>query len=126
MKMEWMDKFKMVIMFISTLLLAVIAMPTQAACKGCLCPGDPCRLCPLPAMEGAVSESDEPETCARVKEIVPPISSPPGTDEYFLSLDRATMACVKNGGDVIRNSRRSDEFPSRFYCKPSIAPTKIN
>jgi hypothetical protein len=33
------------------------------------------------------------------------------------------MECVRNGGDVVMNSRRSKEFPSKHYCKPYIAPS---
>lgn len=98
--------------------LILIAAPAQANCAGCLCPGDPCRLCPLPAVEGAAVEADEPEICARIRAKVPPTAAQPGANEYFPSLDQSIAACVNEGGDVIRNRRRSEEFPSRFYCKP--------
>ena len=96
----------------------IVAMPVQAACKGCLCPGDPCGLCPLPPMVGDLVKPNESDVCARIRESVPPISDLPGTNEYFASLDRATMVCIRQGGDVIRNSRRNEEFTARVYCKP--------
>lgn len=98
--------------------LILLAMPVQANCEGCLCPGDPCRLCPLPAMESDTIRSDEPEICARIRARVAPTSAQPGANDYFPSLDQSVAACVGEGGDVIRNRRRSEEFPSRFYCKP--------
>lgn len=107
--------------FAIILWLSLVAMPAQAACKGCLCPGDPCGLCPLPPMKDDAIKPDESDTCARLREIVPPIADLPGSNEYFDSLDRATMVCIREGGDVIRNRRRSDEFPARVYCKPPKA-----
>ncbi len=115
---------KIILTFIISLLLSIIALPVQAACTGCLCPGDPCGLCPLPAMKDTPPKPNESEICVRLREIVPPISALPGSNEYFPSLDRSTMACVREGGDVIRNSRSNEEFPSRFYCKPPIAPVE--
>lgn len=100
--------------------LWLAVMPVQAACTGCLCPGDPCQLCPLPAMVDDPVMSDEPDICARIRAIVPPISDPPGSNEYFYSLDDSTLACIREGGDVIRNSRRNEEFTSRVYCKPPM------
>lgn len=111
---------KYVIVASSGLWLILLAAPAHASCEGCLCPGDPCQLCPLPAMEGELPKPDELEICARIRERVPPTSAQPGSNEYFPSLDRSTAACVAEGGDVIRNRRRSEEFPSRFYCKPPI------
>lgn len=90
-------------------------------CKGCLCPGDPCRLCPLPLNTADPVPDDEPLTCQRIREIVPPISDLPGSNEYFASLDKATLACIRNGGDVLKNSSRSTLFPARFYCKPGLS-----
>jgi hypothetical protein len=98
--------------------LIVLALPAHASCKGCLCSGDPCNLCPLPAMQDAPPKSNEPELCARIRTKVPPTSAQPGSNEYFPSLDKAIMVCVNEGGDVIRNKQRNAEFPSRFYCKP--------
>ncbi|PXW86125.1 hypothetical protein C8R34_11523 [Nitrosomonas sp. Nm84] len=98
--------------------LTVWSLSAHASCKGCLCPGDPCNLCPLPAMEGAPSKPDEPELCARIREKVPPTSAQPGSNEYFPNLDNSIRVCVNEGGDVIRNRQRSAEFSARFYCKP--------
>lgn len=96
----------------------------QASCTGCLCPGDPCQLCPLPpSTDDKISEND-PETCQRIRADVPPIADLPGSNEYFASLDKSTMACIKHGGDVIKNHRKSPEFPARVYCKPYITPAK--
>lgn len=100
--------------------LMLLAAPAQAGCEGCLCPGDPCRLCPLPAVAGETSKADEHEICARIRARVPATSAEPGSNEYFPSLDQSIAACVAEGGDVIRNRRRSEEFPSRFYCKPPV------
>jgi hypothetical protein len=61
-----------------------------ADCSGCLCPGDPCKLCPLPAMQDVPPKPNEHELCARIRESVPPTLAQPG----------------------------SNEFPSRVYCKP--------
>lgn len=98
--------------------LAVSSLPAYASCQGCLCPGDPCNLCPLPAMQDASSKPNEPELCVRIREKVPPTSAQPGSNEYFPSLDKSIMVCVNEGGDVIRNKQRNTEFSSRFYCKP--------
>lgn len=98
--------------------LAVLSLSVHASCKGCLCPGDPCNLCPLPAMQDALSKLNEPELCVRIREKAPPTSAQPGSNEYFPSLDKSIMVCVNEGGDVIRNKQRNAEFPSRFYCKP--------
>jgi hypothetical protein len=110
--------FGRLILPVAGLWLILLTMPVQASCEGCLCPGDPCRLCPLPAMENDAIRSDEPEICARIRARVSPTSAQPGANEYFPSLDQSIAACVSEGGDVIRNRRRSEEFPSRFYCKP--------
>ncbi len=120
MRLELTSVFKMTITTILSVWLWLGVMPSQAvaACTGCLCPGNPCQLCPLPAMVDDDPLSDQSGTCARIKATVPPISDLPGSNEYFYSLDNATLACVREGGDVIRNSRRNEEFTSRFYCKP--------
>lgn len=110
--------------FAMGLWLGIVAAPVQAACKGCLCPGDPCGLCPLPPMVDDPIKPDESDVCARIRESVPPISDLPGSNEYFASLDRATMVCIREGGDVIRNARRNEEFTARVYCKPPVAPAK--
>lgn len=112
------------ILIILSIFLGLLTTSAQASCKGCLCPGDPCRLCPLPPMTTDTVTTDDPETCRRIREEVIPISSLPGSNEYFASLDKSTMACIKNGGDVIKNSRRSQEFTSRVYCKPYLPSIK--
>lgn len=117
-------RLRVMIPLVFGLLLAVPATPAQAECSGCICPGDPCRLCPLPPMKNIPPAADEPETCLKIREKVPPISASPGTNEHFASQDKATMECVKSGGDIIRNHRRTKEFPSKLYCKPYIAPAK--
>ncbi len=105
--------------------LSLVAAPVQAACNGCLCPGDPCGLCPLPPMTDDLIKPSESDVCARIREIIPPISDLPGSNEYFNSLDRATMVCIREGGDVIRNSRRNEEFSARVYCKPPAAGATV-
>lgn len=112
---------KLVSTFATVLWLSIVVAPAQAACNGCLCPGDPCKLCPLPPMEDDLINPGETDLCARIREIVPPITDLPGSNEYFYSLDRATMVCIREGGDVIKNSRRNKEFPARVYCKPPAA-----
>ena len=109
---------KVSVIIICGLSLIMSATSALASCKGCLCPGDPCYLCPLPAMQDNISKPDEHNLCARLKERVPPTSAQPGSNEYFPILDKAIMICVNEGGDVIRNKQRSAEFPSSFYCKP--------
>ena len=101
--------------------LIAYATPIVANCEGCLCPGDPCNLCPLPAMESDRPKPNEPALCARIREKVPPTSAQPGSNEYFPNLDKSIMVCVNEGGDVIRNKQRNPEYPSRFYCKPPRA-----
>jgi hypothetical protein len=123
--LEFKKLLKIILVLISSLWLAMLAAPAQASCKGCLCPGDPCGLCPLPAMADAPQKPNESETCARIREKVPPTSAQPGSNEYFPNLDKSTMVCVSEGGDVIRNRGRSEEFPSRFYCKPPEASAKV-
>ncbi len=98
--------------------LIAFALPVIAGCEGCLCPGDPCKLCPLPAMENDPPKQNELALCAKIREKVPPTSAQPGSNEYFPSLDKSVMVCVNEGGDVIRNKQRSVEYPARFYCKP--------
>ncbi len=102
--------------------LVLLATPVQATCQGCLCPGDPCKLCPLPAMVDETPKPDEHDLCVRIREKIPPTTAQPGSDEYFPILDRSIATCVSEGGDVIRNRRRNAEFTSRFYCKP---PTPV-
>ena len=107
------------------ILLPISYFPqAQALCSGCLCLGNPCHLCSLPAMISDIVADNDPETCKKIRQEVPPIDSQPGSNEYFASLDQSTMSCVKNGGDVIKNTRRSEIFPSRYYCKPYVSTTK--
>lgn len=119
---QFLGYFRRLFFSLLVLLMLLLAAPVYASCEGCLCPGDPCRLCPLPAVEGDTLKPDEPEICARIRARVPPTSAQPGANEYFPSLDQSIAACVNEGGDVIRNRRRSEEFQSRFYCKP---PTPV-
>lgn len=106
--------------FLITFFMGIIfyILPAQAKCEGCLCPGDPCKLCPLPALKDASTVENEPEICARIREKVPPTSAQPGSNEYFPDLDKSIAVCVNEGGDVIRNRQKNTEFTSRFYCKP--------
>ncbi|MBI0407891.1 MAG: hypothetical protein ITD42_03455 [Nitrosospira sp.] len=107
--------------YILILLLGLSATPIKAECVGCICPGNPCGLCALPPMkEETVSITHESNTCSRVRSIVAPTLAIPGTNEHFASMDKSIIECVKNGGDIIKNSRRSREFPSKHYCKPSV------
>lgn len=98
--------------------LITYAPPMLANCEGCLCPGDPCNLCPLPAMESDRLRPNEPDLCVRIRNRVPPTSAQPGSNEYFPNLDKSIMVCINEGGDVIRNKQRNAEYSSRFYCKP--------
>lgn len=113
-----------VIQFIVGFVLMLGVGIVQAACEGCLCPGDPCKLCPLPAVKDVPIKADEAELCARIREKVPPTAAKPGQNEYFPSLDRSISVCVSEGGDLIKNRRRNEEYPSRFYCKPPAAPER--
>ena len=110
---------KNIILLFGGLVFVIFFSPAYAECTGCLCPGDPCNLCPLPAMQDSHVKSTEPELCKRIREQVPPTSAQPGSNEYFPSLDRSVAVCVKEGGDVVRNRKQTTEFPARFYCKPS-------
>ena len=99
------------------------ATAAEAECSGCLCPGNPCRLCPLPpSSKNAPAMQDEPDACRKIREKVPPVSANTDPDEHYASLDKSIMECVRNGGDVVMNSRRNKEFPSKHYCKPYLAP----
>jgi hypothetical protein len=104
------------------ILLATSATVAKAECSGCLCPGNPCKLCPLPPTKDASPIAGEPDTCVRIKERVPAVSANTEPNAHYASLDKSIMECVRNGGDVVMNSRRSKEFPSKHYCKPYIAP----
>ena len=104
-------------------LLVTSAAVAKADCSGCLCPGNPCKLCPLPPTKDALPVAGEPDTCVKIKEKVPVVSANTEPNAYYASLDKSIMECVRNGGDVVMNSRRSKEFPSKHYCKPYIAPS---
>jgi len=116
--MSLLSLLKTSVIFAFSVGLIAFASPVLASCEGCLCPGDPCKLCPLPAMESDPPKPNEPDLCAKIREKVPPTSAQPGSNEYFPSLDKSVMVCVNEGGDVIRNKQRSAEYPARFYCKP--------
>ncbi len=107
------------VILLSALGWLVMSTSVYANCNGCLCPGNPCKLCPLPAMENVPLKPDESELCSRIREKVPPTSALPGSNEYFPNLDKSIMACVNEGGDVIRNRQQNSEFSARFYCKPA-------
>ncbi|MDP1557785.1 MAG: hypothetical protein Q8K59_00575 [Nitrosomonas sp.] len=127
MKLKLVDMIKKILIAaVSSLILWIIALPVaHAACTGCLCPGNPCGLCSLPAMVDDTPIANESETCIKIKEIVPPISAPPGTNEHFANLDRSVIECVRNGGDVVRNPRRSKEYPLKHYCKPPEGASEV-
>jgi hypothetical protein len=104
------------------ILLAMSAAAAKAECSGCLCPGNPCKLCPLPPTKDAPPVPGEPDTCVKIREKVPAVSASTEPTAHYASLDKSIMECVRNGGDVVMNSRRSKEFSSKHYCKPYIAP----
>ncbi len=106
------------------LLLGMLATVAQAECTGCLCPGNPCKLCSLPPMQNIPRASDEADTCLKIREKVPAVSKTTEPNEHYASLNNSMRECVKNGGDVIVNSRRNSEFPSKHYCKPYVAPAR--
>ncbi|HJT51567.1 MAG TPA: hypothetical protein VJ734_06455 [Nitrosospira sp.] len=110
--------------FILAIVLAVPALSAQAECEGCLCPGNPCKLCPLPPAKGIPPAKDEPDTCRKIRENAPPVSKNTDPDEHYASLDKSIMECVRNGGDVVMNSRRNEEFPFKHYCKPYMESGK--
>ena len=117
---------RVMIPVVITLALGISTTPAQADCSGCICPGDPCRLCALPPMKNIPLAADEPDTCRKIREKVPPISASPGSNEHFASQDKATMECIKSGGDIIKNHHRTKDFPSKLYCKPYAASGKVN
>jgi hypothetical protein len=96
-----------------------VPAPVQGAeCSGCLCPGNPCGLCALPPVKGAAPIAGESDTCRKIRETVAPVSKNTEPNEYYASKDKSIQECVRSGGDVIINSGRNKEFPSRHYCKP--------
>lgn len=117
-------------MFIALLTLpgpgAVPRAQAEAECSGCICPGNPCKLCPLPPVKNGSAISQEADTCRKIQEKVPPVSKHTEPNEHYASLNRSIMECVRNGGDVLMNSRRSAQFPSKHYCKPYIPSSKAD
>lgn len=111
--------------WLSSLVLAILlggfTSLAKAECVGCLCPGNPCKLCQLPPQKNAAPVPDEPATCLKIREKVPGVSANTTPDEHYSSLDKSIMECVRNGGDVVLNSRRNKEFPAKHYCKPYIS-----
>ena len=105
--------------------LGLSATVVQAECSGCLCPGNPCKLCSLPPTTSLPPAPDEADMCLRIREKVPPVSKKTEPNEHYSSLNNAMRECVKNGGDGIVNSRRNKEFPSKHYCKPYIASAPL-
>jgi hypothetical protein len=119
--------WRLIIPFIVTLILGMCATVVQAECTGCLCPGNPCKLCSLPPTKNIPPAPDEADTCLRIREKVSPVSRNTEPNEHYASLNNSMRECVRNGGDVIVNSRRNKEFPSKHYCKPyftSVSPKK--
>jgi hypothetical protein len=106
------------ILFAPASFLVPPALAQAGVCSGCLCPGNPCGLCPLPPVKDAAPIAGESDTCRKIREIVAPVSKNTEPNEYYASKDKSIQECVRNGGDVIINSGRSKEFPSRHYCKP--------
>lgn len=98
-----------------------VSSSVSAKCKGCLCPGNPCQLCPLPPHTDDPVPENEPATCRAIREAVPPDPSLPGDNQYFTNLDKSTLVCIRSGGDVIRNTRRAGGYPARVYCKPDLS-----
>ena len=112
--------------FAFAVILGGFATFVQAECAGCLCPGNPCKLCPLPRQKSAPPVADEAAICLKIRERVTPVSKDTEPNEHYESVNKSIMECVRNGGDVIMNSRRNKEFPSKHYCKPYIAEGKAN
>jgi hypothetical protein len=117
---------RLILRFAFAIILGGSATVVQAECAGCLCPGNPCKLCPLPPQKNASPVADEPNICLKIRERVQPVSKDTEPNEHYESVNKSIMECVRNGGDVIMNSRRNKEFPSKHYCKPYIAEGKAN
>ena len=115
------DIWRIIIPFLVAWILGMFATVVQAECTGCLCPGNPCKLCSLPPTTSLPPAPDEADACLRIRERVPAISKNTEPNEHYSSLNNSMRECVKNGGDVIVNSRRNKEFPSKHYCKPYVA-----
>ena len=89
-------------------------------------PGKPLQAVSFAAQKNAPPVADEPDICLKIREKVTPISKNTEPNEHYESVNKSIMECVRNGGDVIMNSRRNKEFPSKHYCKPYIAEGKAN
>ncbi len=76
------------------MLIVPVNSQTQTNFSECLCPGDLCGLCLLPAMADMPPKPNESETCVRIREEVPPTSAQTGSNEYFPALDMSTMTCI--------------------------------
>jgi hypothetical protein len=120
------DILPLIAPLVLAIMLAASATVALAECSGCLCPGNPCKLCPLPPAKNASPVPEESDTCLKIRQKVPAVSANTDPNEHYASLDKSIMECVRNGGDVVMNSRRNKEFPSKHYCKPYIAPGKAN
>jgi hypothetical protein len=117
---------RLIVLLVLAILPGLSASMGQAECSGCLCPGNPCKLCPLPPVKNNSPVSGESDTCLKIQEKVAPVSKNTEPDERYASLHKSITECVRNGGDVLMNSRRSQEFPSKHYCKPYISADKAN
>lgn len=112
---------RLIVSLVLAILPGLSSSTAQAECSGCLCPGNPCKLCPLPPVKNNSPITGEPETCQKIREKVSPVSKNTEPNEHYASLNKSIMECVRNGGDVLMNSRRNQEFPSKHYCKPYIS-----
>ena len=117
-KLRFILSLSLIVRFALVSFLFVPVPASAAQCSGCLCPGNPCGLCSLPPVKDAAPIAGESETCRKIRGTVAPVSKNTEPDEYYASKDKSIQECVRNGGDVIINSGRSKEFPSRHYCKP--------
>ena len=118
MNKEFPFMLSLAVLFALVSLLALPAPAQSAGCSGCLCPGNPCGVCALPPVKDAAPIAGESDTCRKIRETVAAVSKNTEPNEYYASKDKSIQECVRNGGDVIINSSRSKEFPSRHYCKP--------
>lgn len=126
MGMKSISVLRLITPLVLALLLGLPTMTAQAECSGCLCPGNPCKLCTLPPRQDIPPAPDEAEACLKIRENVAPVSKNTEPSKHYASLNNSMRECVKNGGDVIVNSRRNSEFPSKHYCKPYVAPENAN
>lgn len=117
---------RLIVSLVLAILPGLSASTAQAECSGCLCPGNPCNLCPLPPVKNNSPITGESDTCLKIQARVPPVSKNTEPNEHYASLHKSITECVRNGGDVLMNSRRSQEFPSKHYCKPYISADKTN